>query len=822
MAGSWGMIPLCLVLALSLSSITDAHTVRGASKTHRHKKVQQLSVLDDQGLLPNEASLKDDSGLTGLDMETSDLFSEADSFLGGDTILSQEASENKKTKKQKTKRKVVKKVIKVIKKKKLRPDEKKEEEKKKLSKPDVTKKTESKKKEKDAKEDKKLAEAEKDLDDEVQKAEREEKIAKEEEKADEKEIEEAEKDEEDEEKKIEEEKSQTGRKSHDEAFEKEDMKSLEIKVKRMDVRGLQEGVQKEMNSPALARLLGKVSLDLFSLRSKMDDMDKRLKGGVKILPADPDETLIYPVSVCMRCIMMLTFQYFLIYTAIAACRAIVDLFDLEEGSKVERALKAAGDTVFYAPMLCVLFIGAQMRALQITQGKGSPQEAAEVAMQMCTWSVAVQTLTVFALPLFTGVMPDVRKEGSIEIPDIGSPALAGLLTLTRYLAMLALYAGFITVCICVVMMDAKSLGAKPVDLWDKHSTAAVEYAPPVSVAMKCTMTLTNVFFFIQLAQAIVSSCRQLSRGPTSFHGWEKCMKTCADSLSLAPMLCTLFMSARMRALQLDQKQGKPQDWAEVCFYACAAGICMNAALVIIDQLRSGSGMETLEVGGSSTDVTVIGRACCVAVTYLTAAAIIVSIIVLEAPKGKRTPDLSPTMKCVFMQLTMFLGVYLGKCVSQFMGLQENLKACKVLEQTVKLCPMLAILFVGTRMRALQLSKQQGSPQCWAQDAMYLATGAVFVQLASAFAMTSMVKDVEIDEAGSPVAKKINYMPGKVLLESIKAFTFIALFGSVAAVMVSTLVVRPETAGCEARGFHALGFKKIIDVPEVPSQILPTF
>ena len=35
--------------------------------------------------------------------------------------------------------------------------------------------------------------------------------------------------------------------------------------------------------------------------------------------------------------------------------------------------------------------------------------------------------------------------------------------------------------------------------------------------------------------------------------------------------------------------------------------------------------------------------------------------------------------------------------------------------TVAFCPMLAILFVGTRMRALQMTNNKGAPQGWAQD-----------------------------------------------------------------------------------------------------------
>ena len=47
--------------------------------------------------------------------------------------------------------------------------------------------------------------------------------------------------------------------------------------------------------------------------------------------------------------------------------------------------------------------------------------------------------------------------------------------------------------------------------------------------------------------------------------------------------------------------------------------------------------------------------------------------------------------------------------------------------TIMFCPMLAILFVGTRMRALQMTNNKGAPQGWAQDGMYLATWSLFLQ-----------------------------------------------------------------------------------------------
>ena len=46
---------------------------------------------------------------------------------------------------------------------------------------------------------------------------------------------------------------------------------------------------------------------------------------------------------------------------------------------------------------------------------------------------------------------------------------------------------------------------------------------------------------------------------------------------------------------------------------------------------------------------------------------------------------------------------------------------------INLGPMLAILFVGTLMRALLITNDRGAPQGWAQDGMYMATWASLIQ-----------------------------------------------------------------------------------------------
>ena len=52
------------------------------------------------------------------------------------------------------------------------------------------------------------------------------------------------------------------------------------------------------------------------------------------------------------------------------------------------------------------------------------------------------------------------------------------------------------------------------------------------------------------------------------------------------MLAILFVGARMRALQMDLKPGSPQRWAQMCFHARAASVCVRAILVLIAPFRT--------------------------------------------------------------------------------------------------------------------------------------------------------------------------------------------------------------------------------------------
>merc|ERR1719238_2602309 len=134
----------------------------------------------------------------------------------------------------------------------------------------------------------------------------------------------------------------------------------------------------------------------------------------------------------------------------------------------------------------MMFVGFRMRVLQLSKGTGNPQDWVRMSMQAVTY--------------------------------------------------LGLYIGFGAVCVGVFKYEP------PAGVWDGE-------IPPVSLAVACTMLLSCTFFFIYLLLAVSRTYSQYVGGQLFTSNFEIVMLRAADTLAMAPMLCVLFLAARMRALQ---------------------------------------------------------------------------------------------------------------------------------------------------------------------------------------------------------------------------------------------------------------------------------
>merc|ERR1719183_3089341 len=505
------------------------------------------------------------------------------------------------------------------------------------------------------------------------------------------------------------------------------------------------------------------------------------------------------VSTAMQCVVSLTVQFFVVYTALALCRTAADVFGLKyDNLPIQKILDTASKTVIFAPMLSILFLAFRMRVTQLTKGKGNPPEWVQMCMYFCTYSVLLMTLIVVVIPLFTGEVIGVDpKTGDIpsDLQPFKNTIVAACFTGLKYVILLGLYGGVLAVCYGIITY------VPPAGIWPEGKTF------PVAPAVQCTMILSVQFF-------VVYGGIQVARTWTQFTGqkfskFENAMQTATASMNFAPMLAGLFIGARMRALQMDPINGNPQKWAQNCFFMCTYAVlaqtCCSVAvpLVLQGEVKEGKtegDMEYTVENKTLGAALALGRYVIMVCIYVGFSCVIYSIFTIEHPQGPQyTPPISVTMQCVINLTVQFFFIYLwiwvAITVKEFTGFEwalmtqtmENGKA------TVMYCPMLAILFVGTRMQALMMTNNKGAPQGYAQDGMYMATWSLLIQFAMIL-ITPIATGTpaQVDEDGN-----IKWEPDNKILfyvvQTIRWLGYILLYGGIIAVVVGVYTMTPETA-----------------------------
>merc|ERR1719484_124259 len=536
--------------------------------------------------------------------------------------------------------------------------------------------------------------------------------------------------------------------------------------------------------------------------------------GVHFLSANasPDEEVMGPnlkfdkVSTTMSCIISLTIQYMVIYTALRVCRTYLDFqSQSHDSSPLQKALKHASETVFYAPMVCMMFVGFRMRVLQLSKGTGDPQDWVRFSMQAVTYSILANTLLVLLVPLFTATEVELEKETG-ELKTEGknpfeNAMLATIFTVIRYLSFLGLYVGFGCVCTGVFLYEP------PAGVWDGP-------IPPLSPAVQCTMVLSTTFFMIFLLHAISRTYSQYATGHLVTSSFEKVMMRAADTLGMAPMLCILFLAARMRALQMDPVGGNPQKWAQNCFFMCTYCLIAQTLFAVIVPLVLKTDVKEARMEGEveydmgqgdlAKGMTAIRFLIMVSV-YSGAIAVVCSVFTIQHPDGKElTPPLSPTMQCVlnlcFQYFLIYLLLWVFVTVEDFTGysLPKSKDAIESAKATVQFAPMLAVLFIGTRLRALQMTSSQGAPPGWVQDGMYLATWSIMIQFMMCLIMPFFTGEKYTpDSITGPADKKANKEMGTPIgawaVTIVRYAALFALLGGIATIVVGLYTMTPATA-----------------------------
>jgi hypothetical protein len=161
------------------------------------------------------------------------------------------------------------------------------------------------------------------------------------------------------------------------------------------------------------------------------------------------------------------------------------------------------------------------------------------------------------------------------------------------------------------------------------------------------------------------------------------------------------------------------------------------------------------------------------------------------------------MNLTTQYFTIYLVLFLAQTAKQFF--QTGHKTALLAEQargTVMYAPMLATLFIICRMRALQLTKSAdgtipmgAGPQRWAQDCMFLSTWAVLVQVVLVVVLGLMfdpTKDLQMDADGNALPPKGASPLATGLLNFLRYFSMVSMYGGACAVVYAIGVMTPET------------------------------
>jgi len=508
------------------------------------------------------------------------------------------------------------------------------------------------------------------------------------------------------------------------------------------------------------------------------------------------------VTTAMQCVVSLTIQFMIVYTALAVCRMAADAWGMKyDNVPIQKILQTATLTVAFAPMLAILFLAFRMRVNQLTKNRGDPPDWAQVCMYFCTYAVLLMTLCVCIIPLFTGEVFGVDPKTG-QIPEDTHPfknqALAIAFTVLKYIILLMLYVGALGVVYGIITF------VPPKGFWPEGKKF------PVAPAVQCTMILSCQYFIVYGGMQIARTWTQFTGiAPNFTSKVENALLTATASMNFAPMLAVLFIAARMRALNMDPINGNPQKWAQNCFYMCTyallAQTCFSVAVPLILQGEAKPGkvegdMEYTVENKAFGSVMAIGRYIMMICLYIGAGCVVYSIFTIEHPHGpEHTIHLSPTMQCVINLTFQFFFVYIwiwaAITIKEFTGLEWALmtQTMENAKGVVFFCPMLAILFVGTRMRALMLTDWKGAPQGWCQDGMYMATWSLLIQFLMVLVTPCATGEpAHVDDDGN-----IKWAPEHPILfyavVAIRVLGFILLYGGIITVVVGVYTMTPQTA-----------------------------
>lgn len=537
-----------------------------------------------------------------------------------------------------------------------------------------------------------------------------------------------------------------------------------------------------------------------------------------------------PVSVTLYIVMTLTILCVVVYTTLAFFRNRDEFESANKASLATDVLQAASRSAGYCPVVCMTCVACRMYILAATQGMGEPP----TWIKACMITAASGCVLQFFVVLFLGTA--ARVPGNQTFSD----ATGGLLDQHPQVGALEFGAPASSIdatdqadatnstdeldtaqSTVVTDVDKPSVSEKPQGFkkcaWISQLLCVIAIhggvtgivvgtiilsvggTNPVSPSVGCTLALAALFFFIVLGNWATKAFSEHGADATKYQSLQQAFSSASCVSRKAPMIAVLFLVARMRAINHNPPNGMPPLWAQVVFVVTTVALAMEilGAMIVGYTGRESSGYYGEKSYSSSRKLALFQHGFAI----LSAIGVMLTFVAINLQESKQTGQpapIAPAVKCVlnlnfiyFLVMTLQTAVVFRKDVLQqdMPMLQDILNsACIALGIT----PLLCILFIATRMRALQITQQMGSPPAWAQDAMFICTFATTLQVVCCLALPMFTGMSRVDGDGNPMFD-MKPLIGAYVVTLIKFIALLCLHGGIIAICIAVLIMTPETA-----------------------------
>jgi len=297
--------------------------------------------------------------------------------------------------------------------------------------------------------------------------------------------------------------------------------------------------------------------------------------------------------------------------------------------------------------------------------------------------------------------------------------------------------------------------------------------PALSTTIVCTITLISTFF---LLTAIFFVLQTLNRQKiTERKREERCWANVVGSVTFVPMLCVLFLAARLQAVQYSQGNpelyGLPQWWVRYAMVVCTCAVLWSVLVHFCCEFLSDSreeGDRKPAVGGCMN----FCRKLAMTIIYVCFTTVCCGVLLMEPPPellaraqvGESWNHVSPGVACTVFLTVIYFAVYLSFiCIRlaneygllgqrlRFSRAQEYLKSTST--TVAVFAPMLCALFLGTRIRLLQLDPLHGNPGKWVQMTYYGCSACFVLHTLLAVLSTYVdLREQQVDASGALMAR----------------------------------------------------------------------